>query len=456
MSEWFSSGTGATKPAAAAGEGGAPRSDRPPSQQVRRAIETLVSGGDADFDGDGVVDATTTVEGDTVRTIYFGAPGKPRLTIVTRGDAVDVEGDFNEDGTPDFKHTGATVGAVRTQTSTWDTNFDGVIDERETVTFTGELGSGKPIHRLSRYERPVYDATTHETTVKVSERVDDGIDSDGGRDLLAGFPTKGVPVVLDTNHPNIRIYEQTPATPNGCSEAQVDRIAEALKDLVERQIGCLSEANTTAAAALGKTVASRKIEVACVESPTEFGAAEVGPLLAGEPEKAGAYRLNISPHTFDGPGLGATFLHEMMHISGYTHTDEMEESAKTDRVNSCASLCSKCVTGGMPSMTPGQDCARCSEPGKKRRCGVKKGREGTRNCHREHLAACIIGEGPKIVDCAFCQKRTERLCDGTLISQDDMPLCCERCPPDTRNNLECGEVHGYQVNSCDDLPEACK
>lgn len=116
-----------------------------PAGASREAARTLQTGGDADFDGDGKLDARTKIDGDTRTTIYYGSPGKTRLTVVLRPDRVDLQGDFNEDGTIDFKHSGATVAGVRTQTSTWDTDFDGAVDETETLTITGELGRGQPV-----------------------------------------------------------------------------------------------------------------------------------------------------------------------------------------------------------------------------------------------------------------------------------------------------------------------
>lgn len=143
----------------------------------------------------------------------------------------------------------------------------------------------------------------------------------------------------------------------------------------------------------------------------------------------------------------------MMHISGYPHLDDAEEKAKSDRVNSCASYCSKCIKNSAPSETPGQDCARCSEPGKKSVCGVKKGPEDSKQCHRDHLMACLTDMG--VQDCDLCQRRAIRNCDDTIIEQD-MPTYCERCPAGTRMNLECGGMHGYTVDTCNDKPPACK
>jgi len=421
---------------------------------ARAAARTLRTGGDADFDGDGKLDATTTIDGETRTTIYYGSPGKARLTVVVRADRVDLQGDFNEDGTVDFKHSGSTVGGVRTQTSTWDTDFDGAVDETETLTITGELGRGQPVTVTARHERRVYDEATGEITTRVSERSDNGIYAHGGVDHLAGFPTGSDRLGLDLAHPNINVYEQSAGNPNGCNEEQQQQLRDALAGL-DKQIDCVASANTTAAAALRHAVDSRNIDLGCVPSSSNYGAADLGPLL-GEPDGDRTYRVNIAPTTFGTPGFSETFLHELMHVSGYAHLDADEEASKTDRVNSCASHCSGCIKDNRPSETPGRDCARCSEPGKKEVCGIKKGKVRSRACHRDHLAACLSGAYMTAVDCEVCLRGATRLCDDTPVGEDGMPLCCERCPSGTKENLECTELPEWRINTCFDKPPACR
>lgn len=423
-----------------------------PAGASREAARTLQTGGDADFDGDGKLDARTKIDGDTRTTIYYGSPGKTRLTVVLRPDRVELQGDFNEDGTIDFKHSGATVAGVRTQTSTWDTDFDGAVDETETLTITGELGRGQPVTVTARHERLVYDPTTGETTPQISERSDDGIYAHGGVDHLANFPSNGNRVPLDAARGNIRVVEQSTATPNGCSEAQQQKLAAALGAL-DKQIACVATANTTAAAALRHAVDARNIEMACAPSP-DYGAADLGPLFGAA--DTGTYRVNITPTTFDTPGFSETFLHELMHVSGYAHIDQKDEDGKNDRVNTCASYCSGCIKDNRPSETPGQDCARCSEPGKKEQCGIRKGKIRSSKCHRDHLAACLQGDYKVAVDCKKCLRGGTRLCDDTPVGEDGMPLCCEICPDNTAENLACTELPNWRVDTCYDKPPACR
>lgn len=450
-------GGAAPAPGAAASGPATPAPSPSPNRggAARAAGKTLLTGGDADFDGDGKLDARTTIDGDTRTTVFYGEPGKVRLTLVARADHVDLQGDFNGDGTIDFKHTGETVAGVRTQRSTWDTDFDGVVDETETLTFTGAPGRGKPVTVTVRHERRVHDPETGETTTRVSERTGDGVAANGEVSHLAGFPEGGERINLDPSRDNIRVVVQDAATPGGCDEAQRRQLQDALMNL-DRQIDCVATANTTAAAALRYAVEARSIDIACAPSTTsDFGAADVGPMFHG-PEREAAYRMNIDPKTFALAGFSETFLHEFMHLSGYTHADPAEEAAKTDRVNSCASYCSGCIKGNIPSETPGQDCARCSEPGRKEQCGIKKGKVRSRACHRDHLAACLAGEFKTAVDCEVCLRGAVRLCDDTPVGEDGMPLCCERCPAGTQENLECTSLPEWRVNTCFDKPPACR
>ncbi len=181
-------------------------------------------------------------------------------------------------------------------------------------------------------------------------------------------------------------------------------------------------------------------------SEAVFGSGNAGKLIAGRrtarasrrpPGAAdtGTYRVNITPTTFDTPGFSETFLHELMHVSGYAHIDQKDEDGKNDRVNTCASYCSGCIKDNRPSETLGQDCARCSEPGKKEQCGIRKGKIRSSMCHRDHLAACLQGDYKVAVDCKKCLRGGTRLCDDTPVGEDGMPLCCEICPDNTAENI---------------------
>lgn len=446
-------GGGAPAPGAA-NSGPAAPVPSPNRAAARAAEKTLHHGGDADFDGDGTIDARTTIDGETRTTVFYGEPGKVRLTRILRGDDVDLQGDFNGDGTIDFKHTGSTVAGVRTQRSTWDDDFDGVVDETETLTLT--RAPGKPPHVAVRYERRVHDPETGETTTRVTERTGDGIEGNGEVVHLAGFPTGGDRMQLDPDREHIRVVVQDADTPGGCDETQRRQLAAALINL-EDQIACLRSATTAVAEALRWTVAHRPVDIACAPSQTsDFGAAELGSMYGSPDTHKGPYKMNIAPKTFALPGFYETFLHEYLHLSGYTHPDPDEEAAKTDRINSCASYCSGCIKGNIPSETPGRDCARCSESGRKQQCGIKKGKVRSRACHRDHLAACLAGEFKTPVDCEVCLRGAVRLCDDTPVGEDGMPLCCERCPAGTQENLECTSLPEWRVNTCFEKPPACR
>lgn len=415
---------------------------------TRAASKTLQTGGDADFNGDGELDARTTIAGDTRTTIYFGAPGKTRLTLVTRGDSVDLQGDLNEDGTVDFKHTGKAEADTFTQTSTWDTDFDGTVDETLVMTFTGA-----PPTLTARHERVVYDPETGERKREVSERSDDGVQGSGPAvNHLAGFPTGGDRMNLDPSRDNIRVVPRDAATKNGCDEDQRRQLQDALANLELNQLDCLGSANSAVAAAVREALNNRKIDIACAPS-SDYGAADVGPMF-GPTDKI--HRVNINPTTFPLVSFHETFLHEIMHVAGYSHIDDKEEKAKTDRTNTCASYCSGCNKDAAPSATPGADCARCSEPGRKEVCGIKKGTIWSTSCHRDHLAACLLGEYKTPVDCEKCLRGAVHLCDETLVGELGMPMCCDRCPAGTAENLACTRVPEWRVNTCFQKPPACR
>ncbi len=447
-------GPGVVTGGAAADGSGVAASGAAPAKW-RAPADALVNGGDADFDGNGVVDATTTRDGDSRKTVYFGAPGKARLTIVTRGSAVDVQGDFNEDGTADFHHTGATVGETRTQKSTWDTDFDGVVDETETMTFIGALGRGGAVRLVARHERRVHDPATGDAKVVVSERDDLAIDGSGDQHLLDEFPKSGTLVPVDETHTKMQVYDES--TTGGCDKDQQRQIREAMENFEAHQMECIRSSNTTAAAALRFATRERNIEIACAPAPKGWAASDVGPML-GEDETRSSYRLNLVAKTFDQKVLEETLLHELMHVAGYAHIDDAARDAATDRVNSCAIYCTKCTWNGKPSERAATDCARCSEPGKKAACGVAKFTKATGPCHVPRLAACV-GQ-TSVADCQDCVYGVERYCDLTTAPRGPVPVCCLECPGGFEMNLKCPKdvpsYPGFRVNTCDEKPPACR
>jgi hypothetical protein len=441
---------------ATAGNDGSSSSGNPGDSAVDAEVQAILAqlqaagaGMPADVDGDGTPDYTTThrPDGSTETQIDIDQDGNPEFDSVvdTQGN-VTTTIDSNSDGVADEETTYA-VGPPPTQVRFVDTDFDGLMDHRETVTYAVASGMLEVQEATSAAEDGNY-AVDSDTMDSISAAQANGAGCDGQQ----GFPgsTGGSSAGLS----GVGVSIPTDGGGGRCSSAEAQKLVDAYACAMDQGIHCLMSTNRGLALKLFSALAHQSLVVGCgnpcsgEDAATQRGIAWIPGLGAGH--------TNFNPNFVDSGSaadLCTVALHEALHWIGEGF--EPGHDNGTDRVYGCGRYCGGCTMRGPGFVSSNVDCAACADtPDAKQACGTKQKLvsapgTGTGLCHMG--LACIAA------DCTDPRGIETDTCDGQPIpGQTPSFYCCATCPStcNASNDLPCSG-NPTLADSCSTPPPAC-
>jgi hypothetical protein len=424
-------------PDVSASEGGPPVTHFAPIpaelQPLADGLPTLITGGEADLDGDGMTDIQTTIV-DGKRTISVLSFGMPIITVthLPSGD-VEAIGDLEMAGVPTYWGSSKLISGSITEMHAWDHDGDGApnrtlqtvfspIGDRETAMMTvteRRLGGSPPTLQV-----------VSQRTARTLEEFGDGV-CEG----MITRPSNSGSANSPGGRPNVRII--TNGAPGACSDAQSTQILDALYQALADGLPCLKQSNPRAYEALNESLAGRSLAIDCGNS-CDLGD---GTYSIAQTDMPGSWRdvfsdphMSINMQHFPGGDCAAqVMLHEMLHWAGQNHTGDASGGGGKDQVYACGRFCTKCMTDPSCAIGGGDaafDCVQCADSElEKELCGTRQDRVVRTECDYRcaEFEHCGVGGSFPAESCMFLQ---DRLCDGTdyAVLGSSTWLCIASCP----------------------------
>jgi hypothetical protein len=411
------------------------------------ALQAAASGMQADINGDGTNDYTTTKrpDGSTETIIDLDGDGNPEFDeVVDSAGNRTVTIDSNSDGVAD-EETTYTVGPPPKQVTLEDVDFNGAMDHRQTVTYDLTAGTVEVVLETSAAQDGNYTVDS-DTTEPISAAQATGAGCNG----QIGFPsdTGGATTSVAGAH--------VPSGGGGgrCTDAEASRLGAAYKCAMNQGLHCLLSTNRNLALRLFDALAHDSLLVGCgnpcagEDAATQRGVWWIPGQTAGH--------TNFNPNFVDNGSdtdLCAVALHEALHWIGEGFEPNHDDG--TDRVYGCGRYCGGCTSRGPGFMSSNIDCAKCAgTQDEKQSCGVQQKMaaapgQGSGLCHQG--LACIAA------DCADPQGVETDTCDGTAIPGLMVSFsCCASCPDtcNASNDIPCQGMPNL-LNTCSQKPPAC-
>jgi cysteine-rich repeat protein len=400
----------------------------------------------ADYDGDGTPEYLTTIADGTLSS-ESDADGDGNPEYMSTRDAAGngaIRVDSDSNGFPEMEST-TTVGPPPVRVVLRDTDFDGVVDRRETDTF--DLAAGTV--RVVEESDPEGDGTF----VTIADNV-----------MLIGQnagapcnPNDGLPGALSRGGPRFRLIDIViPYNGGGgrCSRSQAERLSKALRCAYKQGRDCLLETNAGLAKELfDGLLREDNLLIACGNSCPGSDASTLTGVAWLDAT------MNWNPSILEGPGavsdadLCTVMLHELLHWRGEGLGDSAAHDKGIDRTYSCGRYCGGCTSRGPAPPGPNVDCARCAgTEAEKRHCGLKETEQDI-PCNPSYTL-CHAGLAGNRA-CETCRGLQQQYCDDTNTSAASTFSCCQTCPADfPHNDLPCMGDES-KIGTCGTKPPEC-
>lgn len=426
------------------------------TQRFLLAAHRATRGLEADLDGDGIADIEATLTGDVLH-LRRDADGDGRPEYRSESDP---EGNVREtlDGDSDGRPEETIIveaGAPPRRILTRDTDLDGTLDRRETLTYDVAAKTVRVVVGTD----PEGDGTFATVADVVAP-----IAREAGREKCDGGD--GFPLAPSTRsrfragtYGNISVVCSEDGSGGTCTRERAKRVVKALDCALDTGRRCLEKVNRSLHYRLFRTVARETLFFAC------------GNTCAGKDATTSTWvpvpglrdgKTNLNPSHLDAMSddeLCALVLHEMLHWVGEGTGDPTAHEQGHDRTYSCGRYCGRCTSRG-PSPAahglptgPNADCARCAgTEAEKRRCGTKR-QEIDIPCPAYNL--CHAGLAGSVA-CQTCRGLQELFCDDSLpASVEPTFRCCQTCPSGFRNTDKPCFGDGSNMLSCAQKPPDC-
>jgi hypothetical protein len=315
-------------------------------QAVYAKLASLYTTGTADLDGDGRAEYTRTVlpDGSVRDVIDSKGDGVPSLVAVR--DRAGNESITLGRGGPWLTRENR-VGPPRVVVTTSDTQLDGILDRRVTVTYDVPASS-----RLVRTE--TWNATSgtfvlaQETVLPIAvpsspaaaASCDDGFGASwpGNDPRCLGFSS------------NLCVNVMEGGGGGYCDDAQFKAIQEALL-CAAGTLDCIAQANDAQGRALTRALYEVRVEFACGNRC---------PQLGWEVDWGNGARISLNPaYLGDAKEACHVVTHELLHAGGAPY-DAAEHSQGWDQLHACTRRCAP-TTNLPPGSTPHRDCVACAQ-----------------------------------------------------------------------------------------------
>jgi hypothetical protein len=437
-----------------AGDGGESPSEEEEEEEARWQEEAkkLQRGEPSDLDLDGVADyfSEPLPDGGRMEWADLDGDGQAESVLLRDADGNErEESDANEDGIIE-KVRVLTKGPPGQLTVTEDTDWDGRLDKRTTVTF-GET---------SRHVKVESDPDGDGVFTLVSEEEQPPYMYQGAPtacDEMADFPKNdlGPPmrVIAESSNGQPRVFVPVDGQHKGrCSPERANKLAETFSCARKKNIGCIRKTNQDLFKEVARAMGLATVAMAC------------GNPCQGRPAVTTDSRQAINFNTtvldaLDETATCAMVLHEFLHVAGLGY-DRKTHDPGIDRTYSCARYCTGCTRVPSPAITPwptpNQECTRCAgTPDEKRQCGYKEKFENVA-CEPSYT---WCHNGFDNYPCDTCQGTRQYECDDTRLPDSPTNLCCLTCPPgseDSRTDVKCTGTSPALKNTCSQKTAFCQ
>jgi hypothetical protein len=430
-------------------------------------LEALLSGGDTDLDGDGTPEATTTVDGTTITQRWHGTTRDRMVVTITDEFNQQIIGDLNEDGATDYISIRSGNADSFTTVETQDTDFDGVEDQKLTVTRTPGM------------------VTIHDETLQngqfvvVADTTRPSIEEDCVSNTLPReapcnpspppaftlFHGSLEPIGTFSERKGTFVHGPNASDPFACTREQADLIKSLYPTAGAKIVKVLKTLREKDAPDVSTELARSYVEIGCGQvCPNTYALTdssfESSHILSIEVNMDLVYAQANGEHGaatgWSDPQLAVAMTevlaHEIVHFGPENvHRDDMQVPRRFDwitscgrRVNTCGSaLCSIpfCAPGDINYRDTSRDCAMCANTyPEKLSCG-----NGGKYLVAHPSSECFLapgvppgftcGNNPPTA-CSCCLMTEFRMCDHlTAIKTadrksklDDFAYCCVDCP----------------------------
>lgn len=385
-----------------------------------------------DFDGDGYKESVGKwVDGHFTSTHDRNADGIPDETYDGTRDVedTDFDGRPNRIVTTTLRPNGGTKMVEET-----DTDGDGILDERYTEE---RLAPHKERRLMERLQDGVwtveYDEVGSTFRRMTTADLTDAEMQQCANEFPQRFPSDLSGPVKGTK--GVKIPYGREGESHRCPKEAATKVDKALQCVRKKVDSCLSPLNPTLADKLRRFLAGEKQRddnrswqtyVSC------SGTCEAAGGITERDENAHTAKIELPTDLLflSDQALCERLFHELLHGMGLS-TGWHHDTLGSDRLYSCARVCSGCSHDSIGSGDDHLDCARCADPApNKQLCGTKP--VVTTRSLIDSPPSCGYQPALAPYQTASCSRKEVILanCDNTKIP-DTSSWCCENgsCPP---------------------------
>ena len=414
------------------------------------SIARLQHGASVDLDGDGKLDASSTVDADGTFHLLFDADGDgtPEYGSDERPDGSGSSWtDRDQDHVREWEESHV-VAPSPVEITLEDEDGDGRKETRVTEAFDEARGT---LHVVVERDATGGGSFSVVSDTLTSDEQRQGSDKCAG---FAGFPT-------NVGDPAIHVAGVSIPFDGGggrCTEKAAKRLLRALVCALFPGEDCLRHMQSPFAGEILKTFATKKVTIGCSLDCVDTR----GVMRA----RTGQMNINAGYLLVDDDGeVCQTMLHELIHWAGARHKDaEGAGDDATDRIYACARYCGGC----RDDATPNLDCARCAGLNAlaKEECGTKTEQEVGMSCPSYALCHGGIFTNRPGETCEFA---VTKYCDDSDTAEVPEFVCVKDCPSDAQrcNDMPCESspptsctkppaADRTDLGSCGMPPPACR